>query len=645
MKIRTSIISVVLLAAVAAGIVHLYPTLRRGRVTVISAGPLDIRLWGIRPNNGDTIYDPKGRKILDALGNTVWDWPTWGDDSQRFDFIFELPETNEPPLFLYPSKISDSRQGRLGGSGGRHQEYYKGKRLLWITRTFPRTFRKSLLFDLFTVDARVNAIGLTLEYYHGPPGAALFTLKGPFKRPCEMTSDDGEYKVAFMDGADARGYQFELTTQKNLHPNIRVIAYDSLGRRHLVKVKSWSSSSKEGSRAAYNVQGVSVETLRQIAFGENPNSITFKNIRLDLPRRRKRSHAEYLDKMAARLDGEHSAEELAGYRFKDANEVLKVIDVVRGRLIDNAGQALLRGGEDKKPLDPTELSPKQAQRLKQTLSRWTQAIDPKIRAMGVRVGLFCQWPEFVEPAFELLDYLDPSGGRRIASFYAAEALYIYRGRLGDRDIDRIKEILLRHDDNYVVDHLQRTLSSPRSQVRIRALRELAESHRTWLWWHAIGMLAKWREFDGEYDSLPEKIKLRVFLVAGADGFSDPNEIAPKAHSLLPELLTPQLVHYYSYSVFSRVLDMLAENFDRKKTTAVMIRYLRSVEDYQWHSRAIDRIVKYINLWYDMDIGGLGSDIRKSVGSFSTKYDWPKITAEAIEWYESWNTAIDANSAR
>lgn len=648
MKIRTRIISVVLLAAVAAGIVLLYPTLRRGRVTVVSAGPLDIRLWGIRPSAGDTIYDPKGRKILDTLGNTG-DFPTWKDDSQRCDFIFELPETNEPPLFFALPEISDSRGDRLMGSGSWRLEYYKGKRLLWITRTFPRTFRKSILFDLYKVDARVNAIGLKLEYYHGPPGAALFMLAGPFRRPCEMTSDDDVYKVTFTQEADAREYQFELTTKKNLHGRIHVIAYDNLGRRHRASVQSWSSA-REGTRATYNVPEVPVEMLRQIAFGENPSSITFQNIGLDPGGRRKRSHAEYLDKMAKRLDREHSAEELANNRFKDADEAFKVIDVVRGAHILRAGQALMGGGKSGKRLNPAELSPKQAQRLKQTLNRWTQAIDPEIRATGAWVGLFCKWPEFIEPALKLLDYRNPSRSRTQAPFYAAYALYHYSEGLDDRHIERIKESLLRHDDNSVINYLKRCLSSTRSPARIKALWELADSDRAWLWWHAISTLLQWRELDGEYDSLPEKIKPRLFLVAGADGFSDPDQIAPKAYSLLPEMLSAQLLQSDS-GVFYRVLGMLAENLDRKKATAAMIRCLRGVEDYRLSRgvrantiRAVNRIVKHINLWYGMNIGGLGSDIAK-LTSDRQKYDWSKITAEAIEWNENRSTAVDANSAR
>jgi len=652
MKIRTRIISVVLFAAVAAGIVLLYHTVRRGRVTVISTGPLDIRLWGIRPDCGDTIYDPKGRKILDTLGSTAWHFPTWKDDSQRCDFIFELPDTNEPPLFFTLGEISDSREGRLMGSGNRRLEYYKGKRLLWITRTFPRTFRKSILFDLFKVDARINEVGLQLDYYHGPPGAALFTLKGPFNRSCEMTSDDGEYKVTFTPETDANEHQFEFTAKKNLQGYMRVIAYDNLGRRHLMDLRNRRSYSTEGTRAGYNLPKVPVETLRQIAFGETPRSITFQNIGLDPGGRRKRSYAKYLDKMAARLDGEHSAHKMAHYRFQDADEALGVIDVVRGALILRAGRALMGGGKSGKRLNPAELSPKQAQRLRRTLNRWTEAIDPEICGMGVQVGLFCEWFEFIEPALKLMDYRNPSRPRTKAPFYVANALYHCIERLDERHIERIKESLLRHDDGSVIYYLKRCLSGARSPARIKALRELADSDRTCLWWDAIATLLHWREFDGECDSLPEKIKLRVFLLAGTAEFSDPDRIAGKAYSLLPELLTPQLL-YCDSSVFSRVLRVLAENLDRKKATAAMIRCLRGIADYQlsgmsmqaWgRTRVVEKIFKYINLWHGLDIDGLGFDNAKSAGYRSTD-DWSKIIAEAIEWYESWSTAIDANSAR
>jgi len=348
--------------------------------------------------------------------------------------------------------------------------------------------------------------------------------------------------------------------------------------------------------------------------------------------------------MAERLDGDHSTEELLKYRFKNANEAIKVIDVVRGGFIDDAGRALMFGGEDKKPLDPAALNSEQIQRLRQTLNRWTQAINPKIRERGVRVGLFCKWPEFIESAFNLLDYRNPSGARTTAPYFAARALYNCRNWLADWYIERSKEVLLRQDDSGVIEYLNRYLSSTKSQARIKALRELADSDRTWLWWYAITTLAQWREFDVNYDSLPEKIKLRLFLVTGADGFSDPNQIAPKAYSLLPELLTPQLVHCNS-RIFFRILDMLAENFDRKKATAVMIRYLRSAEDCQWDSTGpIERIVKYINLWYGLNIGALGSDFAKPT-RYPTRYNWPRITAEAIEWYDNRTTPADPNSPR
>ncbi len=68
MKRRTLITVAILGAALTVGLVlYLCAQLDNSRVTVTSTGPLDIRLWGIRPDAGDAIYDPNGKKIDGAV--------------------------------------------------------------------------------------------------------------------------------------------------------------------------------------------------------------------------------------------------------------------------------------------------------------------------------------------------------------------------------------------------------------------------------------------------------------------------------------------------------------------------------------------------------------------------------------------------
>ena len=81
-------------------------------------------------------------------------------------------------------------------------------------------------------------------------------------------------------------------------------------------------------------------------------------------------------------------------------------------------------------------------------------------------------------------------------------------------------------------------------------------------------------------------------------------------------------------------------------TAVMIESLRHVEyrrDWSiWWP--ISTIVRYLNLWHGLDIGGLGSNIRKKPPDLD-KMALEAIAAEAIEWYDTVYKATDPNVER
>jgi hypothetical protein len=184
--------------------------------------------------------------------------------------------------------------------------------------------------------------------------------------------------------------------------------------------------------------------------------------------------------------------------------------------------------------------------------------------------------------------------------------------------------------------------SPESQARINGYWRLAEDDRPWLWWDAVERLAQWGQFDGKQDSLPDKLKLRLVLLRGTAEFSNPRQIAPRAYSLLPELLRPEL-RLLDASTFYRVLERIAEKLDREHATEAVVNFLRCVEDYDYSGQAVvDKIVKYINLWHSLNIGELGADIDQQTSELQ-KYDWPAITAEAIKWYENKQDASDSNS--
>jgi hypothetical protein len=610
-------------------------------ITVVSRGPLDTRLWGIRPDAGNTIYDPNGKKIQDTLGVARWDQPSWGDKSHRFDFIFELPDTNEPPLFSrFPRVLVSGEDIPLGGFAGSLFFEHRGRRLLWLKTAFPLTFRKSILGGLMTRDFSVDAVDITLQYYQGLPGKAVCVFKGPFKLGQKLTDETGLYELVFDPNQNAGRTRFELNTKQHLDLDIPVLLHGAAGKRCFAESDGSSSSSPGGSHIEYSIVEPDPEHIAMITLGEKPFETTVTNVRLRLYHQRPRTHAGYLDEMAERLNVNLTPKELADRRFKSGDEAVEVVDIVRGTHILWASEAILHGGEDKKRLDPATLDPQRAQRLKQTVLEWTRAMDPEIRACGVRVGLYCKWAEFVEPAFELLEYpaaYDSHLTRDVRST-VAQVLLTYREQLSEQAIEHITRILLGRSDRDSLLSLRGCLMSPESQARINGYWRLAEDDRPWLWWDAVERLAQWGQFDGKQDSLPDKLKLRLVLLRGAAGFSNPRQIAPRAYGLLPELLRPEL-RLLDASTFYRVLERIAEKLDREHATEAVVNFLRCVEDYDYSGQAVvDKIVKYINLWHGLNIGELGADIDQQTSELQ-KYDWPAITAEAIKWYENKQDAL------
>ena len=155
----------------------------------------------------------------------------------------------------------------------------------------------------------------------------------------------------------------------------------------------------------------------------------------------------------------------------------------------------------------------------------------------------------------------------------------------------------------------------------------------------------WREFKGKYDSLSEELKVRVCLVTSAQWFSDSDQIERKASQLMPKLLSGQMLNHHSSTFWSLIWN-IPEGTDRKALTHAMIESLRKM-DYRgtWELwRAISRIVKYLNLWYDLDIGGLGTDVRKHAPDLD-KMDLEAVAAEAVTWYDTVYRGADPNAVR
>jgi len=321
------------------------------------------------------------------------------------------------------------------------------------------------------------------------------------------------------------------------------------------------------------------------------------------------------------------------------------MDVIRGDKIPRVCTNLYRVSDGKPCLEPSTLSAEQSRRLKQTVLRWAGAMDPQIRASAAKLGLHCGWPEFVDVAIDLLKRPGPDHPRAVGpAGDASSALYSFREQLSERDVERIAEILPRQTDASVFRGLHKCLEQPKSPARVAALWELTASDQPWLWCSAITQLSSWRQFDGKHDSLPEQVNVCVFLTVGPSGFSDPNQIAPRASELLLTLLSSELLTHYS-STYASLLQNVPENIDRRAMTDIMIESLRNM-DYGpqgWSfCVATRRIVTYLNLWYDVDIGGLSSDVKKRDARLYRKY-MDTVASEAVRWYDTVYTGADPNA--
>ena len=170
----------------------------------------------------------------------------------------------------------------------------------------------------------------------------------------------------------------------------------------------------------------------------------------------------------------------------------------------------------------------------------------------------------------------------------------------------------------------------------RAVRELAESDKPWLWRPAVARLAASGKL-GDRAGLSHKMRLRLVAVTEAEPEEKPLEA--EAITMVGDDLIPQHLAIDG-GTFRDSLRWYASRADKAVGTRHLVETLRRLVDdwdtYQfsgWASNnpyAVDGIVRYLNLWNDVNIGGLGSDVTRLVPD-SYSFDWKAIALEAIRW--------------
>ena len=645
---RPKIITVALPAAalIVGLILCLCHDLDSRRISVTSTGPLDIRLWGIRPDAGDAIFDPNGNKIMETLGLASGDTTAWEDSFYRRDFIFEVPDVDESVLLYGHKLLVNGREiGHVRGSKLRSFSFYhKGRTLWWLQMNIPRTVVKSFLFGAWSRQVPVDRIDMSLQYYCGPPYEPICIFKGPFDVGRKVVDETGLHEISFSLSSDA--HRSKLTMM--LNPGRRIYSYGNAlfynaGGKYKRAAGRWSRTDPNNPVIMYHVSNLRLSDIELITIGEEPFEMTVRNLSMRSPDSEYRTYAEHLDEIAERLN---PGSDPTGYRwpnysiYSDLEGAMKVIDVIRGGRIKQVCERYCNAR------DIATLDAEQLQRLRTTVFRWAGAMDPEIFVPAIESGLRCGWPEFVDVALDIMEHPHRRRSRTVnptGDVAAALSSFSYRGQLSDRQTQRIVEIISQYTDGRIIGNLFQFLDRPKSPAQFAALWNLADLDQPWLWTRAVFELYYWGRLEGKFNGLSEKMKVRFFLVGGPRRYMDTDQIEPKASQLLPTLLSADLLTHHS-GTFSRLVYRLPESVDRQAMTVAIIESFRNMEYRQqaWSIwSAICKSVQHLNLWHSMDIGCLGSDYGKKVWNLDT-LDLEAIAAEAVIWYDTEYKGADPN---
>ncbi|MHC4640007.1 MAG: M56 family metallopeptidase [Planctomycetota bacterium] len=657
---RLGLISI--LAIIIAGAILLPMAMAQRLELAGRGGPLNIRLAGVRPDGGDDIYDASGNKIAENTFADIAD--RWGEDKQNRTFIFELPKTGGPILFSPFLNIKPTGAKRGFGTGQHPLLYYSGDKLIYtVGMNFPRTYKK-------VFERRVKKVDLTLRYYYGQRGAADFVFNGPFVagqtvkaeggQDCQLTPKEdklnfGNHPAAF----------FRISSETRFDGD-SVLIYDTSGRRYLLAIAGGRSGSG-GTYYNYRAEGLTLNSIAYVTVGEKPYEAAFKNVVVSYPDRPALDRMEFLDEMCRRLELTGlSSEDLDDYKFESPADAIKIIDIVRGEWYVRKVFDAIRYSDPR--IELSSLDAQTQQKIRSAAARWAKAGHPKVRAMGIRLGLMGGWPEFMELAMDWLeqdvivyDMLGRTyrGLEEKAKGQVAREAASYSAGLNSKQAERIKRIILRTDSPRIGVQLFRLFWRADKDITYEICRDLAQDDRPWIWWHAMRLFFnRFNEKLRPFENLSEKIQKRLILVHKARGGSsrlfdvsssgkDYETVAKEAYSMLPGMFTARLARMDS-SICHNVRQLMAKHLDREIAAKAMTNFLREIStesnqrlwvgDSPYFGTCCSTaycIARHINSLYDVNIQNLGKyETREDSEAIPNHISQLKqLVAKTLQWYD------------
>ena len=599
-------------------------------VSVPPANPQMARIWnaitlyGVMPDGGDDIFDAQGKPIGEAYD--AWQDSYWGPDTMSRTLIFNVPKDVDLQWAIFP-KVQVSQGGQfLGGGATGWTDDFLGKPRRILRLSFARTYHESGW--LRSRQEPVNRIDVTLKYFPPGRGKAAVTFLPPFKVDQTVKCQDGVNATLMPKGYSwmgGRAMEFHLKATKVPGPEgifQDVFAYDHQGKRYRLQPGGGSGRGSGRFQSAdkdYTLGGIGLKEIAAITIGEVPQQKTFRNILVRYPGRPIRDYPPYLDKMAAALGLTGTpGKELSQYQFKNVAEVMKVIDIVRGRHVGLAWNTL-RLAKIK------SFSEADREKIRRAAKAWMDSGS----VMGIELGLKGGWPEFVEPAMAYLQ----RGGRD-----GSEVAYHLQNfpELTPQQLAEIAALLQRQDAwpalRSLMQCLRHNVRKPGGQ---EAVLSLARSDKIWLWWPAMSILTAGPDGLKLVQLTPD---LQVKRLAQTDpDLGLDAAMAARARALLAGAMTAKAAAM-SISTISEVITRANRNLPREQFQSALLDLLRDMvahwgeypsQGYRWWP--VDRALRYLNKLNGTNFGGVGADVNVETSDYG-KVDWPAAAKKALKHF-------------
>jgi len=599
-----------LAALVLTAYVLVHLLLPPGRAT---GDPLDIRLVGAYTSSSTDLHDASGKVIGDTLAAADWSERTVAAEEAfpRY-FVFRLQDTPEDIVLC-----GDLRPGAFDACDGLRLHLAKEIKPLRVFQPVPFIAR-------WHWQAPVTQIDLAVSYWYGRRGPASLTFTGPFKPGTTVSPGGGAVGTliiaSYFNVSNVWGTWCWLSGNAPMSVH-EVLAYDLSGKRRRVRYSLVGGGQTMG-HALFVVPELAPHEISAITFSEMPRTKTFHNVTVAYGGPARPGAPGYLDKLRERLNVRTGSLSDA---FDAPGGYLKAIDLVRGMHILRACRAIEPiAGETWYAALPSA----DRDRLRNALTAWVSADDPRIRSAGACLGVKIDFRGFVNAAIDLLGCSDDD-----ARAMAARALVENASKLSDDDVLRLTDAALNglgpeHNKSLVLE----AITSSRAGAVPDALSRLARDPRPWLWWPALRD-ERCPESAGPVDALQPQLRDRRLIASGFDpAIVSRRAPASDARTLLPALVTPEFEDRDPVA-FAAVFELMVAQCGRAAAERAIWSFLTSAKDYARAGKALGLMVKYINLWHGVNIAGLGSDVKAGL-PHANLYGWREIVLDVLNWRDT-----------